>query len=231
MPRVVGYRIAAIALVVLGFGATAGVSASADDPTPTTPVGLETTVSAAVANEPAVVAVPARASKPAPVLRRAAVPAARPAPRAVAVPRPIDVERRIGVDGYPWSRATTNAHDTWGFTQRQCVSYVAWRLSAAGRPVSNEGNRWGSALHWDEAAGRSSTDPAVGAVAHWNAGETSKAFAGGRAGRFTAGGYGHVGYVTAVYPDGSVEVAQYNLRGDRRFSSMRMTAPRYLHLS
>lgn len=137
-------------------------------------------------------------------------------------------------DSYPYATSTTDAPDAWGFTQRQCVSYAAWRLSTDGHAITNR-DGWGSASNWDDTARRLgrpvSTTPFVGAVAQWDAGETSGVYASGSStanGRFTAGGYGHVGYVTAVYSDGSVAVAQYNAGGDRTFSSMRMRAPRYL---
>ena len=51
---------------------------------------------------------------------------------------------------------------------------------------------------------------------------------GGGKGHFTAGEYGHVGYVAAVYSDGSALIEQYNVQGDRQYSALRMTAPRYL---
>jgi len=36
--------------------------------------------------------------------------------------------------------------------------------------------------------------------------------------------------VLSVYSDGSVLVEQYNLYGDESYSTMRVKAPRYLHL-
>jgi surface antigen len=138
------------------------------------------------------------------------------------------VTRRV-VSGYPWATDTSGGHDTWGFTTRQCVSYVAWRLSRVGRPVyARQG--WGSASGWDEVARRRgatvTTRPSVGSVAQWNAGESSRV----PHGTFTAGSYGHVAWVTAVYSDGSVQVAQYNGTGTRTYSSMRVFAPRFLRL-
>jgi surface antigen len=46
-----------------------------------------------------------------------------------------------------------------------------------------------------------------------------------------AGMYGHVGYVQGVYSDGSVSVAQYNMNGNRSYSTARVRAPRYLYVS
>ena len=137
-------------------------------------------------------------------------------------------------DAYPWADDTTQAPDPWGFTKRQCVSYVAWRLHQVGRPVySRQG--WGDARSWDDTArakGRTvTTRPAVGSVAHWNAGERSAFYSGGSAGgSFVAGSQGHVAWVTKVYADGSVQVAQYNGTASRAYSTMRVKAPRFLRL-
>lgn len=142
-------------------------------------------------------------------------------------------------DDYPTAYRTqtnVNAVDKWGFTQRQCVSFVAWRLQEAGRPLSNSGNTWGSAYNWDTAAARLgkrvTRTPRVGAIAQWNAGERSPLYYRSSTpnGSVTAGQYGHVAYVRAVYSDGSVLVEQYNISGNRSYSTMRLKAPRYLYL-
>lgn len=136
--------------------------------------------------------------------------------------------------GYPWAADTTGGHDPWGFTKRQCVSYVAWRLDRVGRPVyARQG--WGSARGWDDVARQRgvtvTSRPAVGSVAQWNAGERSRLYVSGSArGTFFAGSYGHVAWVTDVYSDGSVRVAQYNGNGARSYSTMRVFAPRFLRL-
>ena len=73
--------------------------------------------------------------------------------------------------------------------------------------------------------------PAVGSVAQWNAGERSTAYVSGSPrGSFFAGSYGHVAWVTKVWSDGSVTVAQYNGDGSRSYSTMRVRAPRFLRL-
>jgi surface antigen len=139
-------------------------------------------------------------------------------------------------DDYPYRTATTNAADRWGFTQRQCVSFVAWREARAGHPVSNVAQRWGSALNWDNAARAGgywiSTRPRVGAIAHWNAGERSDWWANGSRtanGYVQAGPYGHVAWVRSVNADGSAVIEQYNMSGSRSYSVMRVKAPRYLY--
>jgi surface antigen len=139
-------------------------------------------------------------------------------------------------DDYPYRTATTNAADRWGFTQRQCVSFVAWREARAGHPISNVSQHWGSALHWDNAARAGgywiSSRPRVGAIAHWNGGERSAWWANGSRtanGYVQAGAYGHVAWVRSVNADGSAVVEQYNMFGNRSYSVMRVRAPRYIY--
>jgi surface antigen len=197
------------------------------------PVTLAPVRRAATLTRPAPAAGPRPAARPvrhtATRLRTAAT-----APRQAtsAVPR-----ARTAPDGYPWATDATGGADPWGFTKRQCVSYVAWRLSEAGRPLDNATQGWGSALDWDDTAKRLgyrvSSTPSVGAVAQWNQGEHSAYWSGASAasdGTFVAGAVGHVAWVAAVYSDGSVLVAQYNGTGDRAYSTMRVKAPRYLFL-
>ena len=138
-------------------------------------------------------------------------------------------------DDYPYRGDTVNRSDRWGFTTRQCVSFAAWRLAQHGHTISNAGNVWGSAWHWDNTAKARgitiSSRPRVGAIAQWNAGERSAWYpASGGTGTMTAGSYGHVAWVKAVYSDGSVLVEQYNLSGNRSYSQMHLRAPRYLYI-
>lgn len=139
-------------------------------------------------------------------------------------------------DDYPYKNDQVSRSDRWGFTTRQCVSFAAWRLSQRGRAISNSGNAWGNASHWDDTARARgvtiSTRAKVGAIAQWNAGERSTYYApSGGTGTITAGSYGHVAYVKGVYSDGSALVEQYNISGNRSYSTMRLKAPRYLYLS
>jgi surface antigen len=190
---------------------------------------------------------PAPKLPPAPVLRPTTHEATRSAPRAATKPRqvastapsavPASTTTTTTSDAYPYRTDTTGGVDPWGFTKRQCVSYVAWRLSEVGRPISNAAQGWGSALDWDDTARRLgytvTTKPRVGAVAQWNAGERTAYWSPGSTssnGTYQAGPVGHVAWVTAVYSDGSVLVAQYNGTGDRTYSTMRVKAPRFLYL-
>ncbi len=139
-------------------------------------------------------------------------------------------------DDYPYRTDTTRASDPWGFTKRQCVSFAAWELKQRGHPLSNAGNVWGNAYHWDDAARAKhfivTTTPKVGAVAQWNASERSAYYpSSGGSGYLQAGSYGHVAVVIRVYADRSVQVEQYNMSGNRSYSSMHVKAPRYLYLA
>jgi surface antigen len=143
-------------------------------------------------------------------------------------------------DDYPWRYDTTRANDSFGFVKRQCTSYVAWRLYKAGHRISNRGTSggrsysWGNGSNWDSTASllrkTITRTPRVGAVAQWNAYESSRYYSGGAVGTFKAGAYGHVAWVVAVYSDHSVLVRQYNMTGNRSYSQMRVTAPRYLYV-
>ena len=140
-------------------------------------------------------------------------------------------------DDYPWRTDSSQSADRWGFTKRQCVSFVAWRLAQRDKPINNATQRWGDATDWDNASRRLGVGvgarPVVGAVAHWNAGEPGAFYGPGSTrpnGTMRAGGYGHVGYVQGVHSDGSAVVAQYNMSGDRSYSLVRVKAPRYLYI-
>lgn len=140
--------------------------------------------------------------------------------------------------GYPYAHAHVGQLDPWSFTTRQCTSYVAWRLHQAGdRSFDNEMSTptgqvvdFGNANHWAVAArqlgDRVSRTPAVGAVAQWDSFESSTY----KGTRMTASAYGHVAYVVAVHPDGSVTVDQYDVQHPRGFSTERIRAPRYLYI-
>lgn len=111
-----------------------------------------------------------------------------------------------GVDDYP-SRLRSAAQDSlvdpWNFYNRECTSFVAWRLNHdAGIAFTNryDGYHWGDAAIWKQAANDSGVlvdDTArVGAVAWWAKGSPGSS-------------RGHVAWVLAV--DGSsITVEEYN---------------------
>ena len=101
-------------------------------------------------------------------------------------------------DDYPakWRDATPDLlGDSWGYLNRECTSFVAWRLSQAGRKNFSglhNANQWysGSGLELKKT-------PKVGDVAWYNSG------VGG------AGKMGHVAYVAGVHGD-KVDLEEYN---------------------
>lgn len=138
-------------------------------------------------------------------------------------------------DSYPWRTAQASGLDSWGFAQRQCVSYAAWRLAQSGvkgfrNHITEWDFWWGSAWHWDEAAQRLgykvTSVPRVGAIAQWNADEASPS----RVGTFRAGRNGHVAVVRSVGSDGWVTVDEYNTDVRLGYSTAVVKAPRYLYI-
>jgi surface antigen len=114
--------------------------------------------------------------------------------------------------------------DRWGFYNRECVSFVAWRMNrdhgAGAFSNGMRGGRWGNAGDWDDNARRLgyvvSSSPRVGAIAHWNPGE--------------AGRYGHVAYVSRVHGDGTVDIEEYNYGARGRYGTRGpVRAPRYIY--
>ena len=117
-----------------------------------------------------------------------------------AVTRPI-------VYGYPYAARCPGAGiaevvDRWGMYACNCTSYVAWALVANGQrigwfvPGAMDAWNW---PHVAQLAGlRTDARPTVGSVAVWPK---------------VARPFGHVAYVTGVRPDGTIDVAEYNLPG------------------
>lgn len=105
-----------------------------------------------------------------------------------------------GNGGYPavWANAPLDAYvDNWGLYTRECVSYVAWKISNSGRYVPHFGGA-GHAYQW----------PATTARLGISNGSTPKV---GSAAVMYGGPYGHVMYVEAVNGDGTITVSDYNL--------------------
>ena len=118
-----------------------------------------------------------------------------------------------GSNDYPsyLRNAPQDATDPWGFYDRQCTSYVAWRMNRDAGTTTNapysftnymrgpngKSGHFGNAINWDDNAKtvgfRVDHTPAVGAIAQWNISE-----------------YGHVAYVESVNSNGTVNVSEYN---------------------
>lgn len=112
----------------------------------------------------------------------------------------------VGSDDYPAklkSASQDSLVDPWFFYNRECTSFVAWRLNHdSGIPFTNKylGHHWGDARIWKQAALDSGVTvddaPVVGAVAWWAAGSVGSS-------------HGHVAYVDKVTPY-SIVIEEYN---------------------
>src|SRR5215213_7789576 len=101
----------------------------------------------------------------------------------------------VGVDDYPGylkNAAQDSLVDPWNFYNRECTSFVAWRLNHdAGIAFHNwyKGHHWGDAAIWKQAAVSSGVPvdgtPKVGAIAWWAMGSAGSS-------------RGHVAWVVAV---------------------------------
>jgi len=109
-----------------------------------------------------------------------------------------------GTDDYPspWRAPTApdSMVDTWGYYNRECTSFVAWRLhSRNGFEMPHaigDASAWAS---WASSHGYTvNTTPAVGSVAYWVGGD-------------------HVAWVEAVHSSTSIDIEEYNVNGDHSY--------------
>lgn len=116
----------------------------------------------------------------------------------------IEMLSMVDASLYPYRYASVAGVDAWGFYNRQCTSFVAWRINQRGHRFTNtmQGGRFGNASNWANNARRIglrvNQQPAVGAVAQFNPG------AGGASLSF-----GHVAYVTQVHGS-TITIEEYN---------------------
>ncbi len=104
-----------------------------------------------------------------------------------------------GCGGYPaiWCNAEQDSLvDNWGLYNRECVSYVAWKVAASGRYVPHFSGQ-GNANQW----------PATTARTGIPQGSTPKV---GSAAVMYVGYYGHVMYVERINGNGTIHVSQFN---------------------
>ena len=133
----------------------------------------------------------------------------------------------LGTNDYPSnlaSAAKDSAIDPWGFYNRECVSFVAWRLNNDnGVAFTNNmnGGHWGNAYQWPgnaTALGYAfNAVPAPGSVAQW-----AMNYDG-------AGSAGHVAYVDSVNLNGdgsvaSIVVEEYNHDGTGHYDTRTITS-------
>jgi surface antigen len=106
-------------------------------------------------------------------------------------PPPANNTIRAGVrgDNYPYRNGNPNRADRWAFFQRECTSFVAWRLNdvngvafhnhnfRGNGSTGGGGGRFGNASNWANRARAIgltvNNNPTVGAVAHWNSGHVA----------------------------------------------------------
>lgn len=131
-----------------------------------------------------------------------------PVPAAEPEPAPDPAAVAAAAESYPWADVPfpSDGVDPWGMFYRQCVSYTAWKVAHSGRYMPNWGG-YGNANQWDDNAIAMGipvdTTPRVGDVAVQNSGI-----------------YGHVMYVEAVNPDGTIYVSQMNYDLQGNYSEM-----------
>jgi surface antigen len=119
---------------------------------------------------------------------------------------PERVSAASGVDDYPShlkNAAQDSLVDPWQFYNRECTSFVAWRLNSENNvPFTDyfEGAHWGNASNWKSAAKSLGipvdNNPTRGAVAWWAAGSAGSS-------------RGHVAWVQVV-GDNSITIEEYN---------------------
>lgn len=110
--------------------------------------------------------------------------------------------------GYPskWCNAPQDSLiDDWGMYNRECVSYTAFRVAASGRNMPYWGGR-GNANQWVADAQSAGipvdTNPQAGDVAI-----------------SLRGAFGHAMYVESVNGNGTINISQYNVNLDGRYST------------
>lgn len=129
-----------------------------------------------------------------------------------------------GSGGYPWSGVgypcwSAGCVDPWGLYYRECVSYVAWKLSSAGKGVQHFSGR-GHAYQWPSTTS-GYTSQSYGS--NPKAGDAVVIPAGVQGIPWT----GHIMYVESVNGDGSINISEYNFAGDGRYSERRISPGSY----
>ena len=125
-------------------------------------------------------------------------------------------------DDYPWKDQPDDEHggglSPLGYYYRECVDFVAWRINeAAGSTTApfqwtwgiltpNGGDAYEFNAAWQLHGWPISATPSVGSVAWWS--QTAG-----------VGSLGHVAWVKAVNPDGTIVVEEYNWGHTHNFDS------------
>ncbi len=140
--------------------------------------------------------------------------------------------------------------DAWNEYYGQCDSFAAWKVyenlyGSQGLPITRPSivpapgwtppnasvspvnqNTWYNADNWDvkwPAQGYAvNTVPVPGSIAYWPNATTDPQDGHPADSVHGIGEFGHVGYVTDVYPDGSVTIESYNLRLNGEYSTIHL---------
>lgn len=114
--------------------------------------------------------------------------------------------------GYPakWcERGQDTVLDDWGMYNRECVSYTAFRVAASGRNMPGWGwDSRGNANQWDDNARAARIPMSYGGGAQ-----------PGDVAIKDSQPYGHAMYVESVNGNGTVNISQYNVNLDGRYST------------
>lgn len=105
-----------------------------------------------------------------------------------------------GGGGYPTYLANApqdSLVDPWGMYNRECVSYVAWKVYQKNGSMPYWGNVPANAKNW----------PALAQNAGYGTGYTPRV---GAAGVIYGGPYGHIVWVDSINGDGTINISQYN---------------------
>ncbi len=137
----------------------------------------------------------------------------------------VSVGGAVKGDDYPHRGMPIYTQNPKGYYYRECVDFVAWRLSQQ-LPLGTPNSTYlglGNAVTWREnlvARGyRADKTPAVGAVMWWGA------FTGDETMR--TGKYGHVAIVSEVLGNGSIVIEQYNAAPLNHAYSTKVIPPSY----
>lgn len=118
--------------------------------------------------------------------------------------------------GYPsiWANAPMNSYvDSWGMYSRQCVSYVAFKVASV----------YGNMPYWG-GVGNANQWPGNARAAGIPVGTTPKA---GAVGVVSSGQYGHVAWVEAVNPNGTIRISHYNVNWNGSYAVWDNLDPSY----
>ena len=118
--------------------------------------------------------------------------------------------------GYPsiWANAPMNSYvDDWGMYSRQCVSYAAFKVDST----------YGNMPYWG-GIGNANEWPRNARAGGIPTGTTPKV---GSVGVISSGQYGHVGWVEAVNPNGTIRISHYNVNWTGNYAVWDNLSPSY----